>query len=60
MIEAGLQPYDHLALVAVVEGAGGRITDWQGKALGLESDGRVVAAATTALWAQALEEIASL
>ena len=60
VIEAGLQPYDHLALVAVIEGAGGRVTDWRGNALGPGSDGRVVAASTTALWEQALEALASL
>ena len=57
VIEAGLQPYDHLALVRVIEGAGGVITDWQGKALGLRSDGRVVAAATPLLWQAALDRL---
>ncbi len=55
VIEAGLQPYDYLALVAVIEGAGGIITDWEGRPLGLESDGRVIAAATPALHAAALK-----
>lgn len=44
MVEASLQPYDYLALVPVIEGAGGVITDWQGGRLGLESDGRIIAA----------------
>jgi fructose-1,6-bisphosphatase/inositol monophosphatase family enzyme len=44
MVEASLQPYDYLALVPVIEGAGGVITDWQGGQLGLESDGRILAA----------------
>lgn len=44
MVEASLQPYDYLPLVTVIEGAGGLITDWQGKKLGLHSDGRIVAA----------------
>ncbi len=43
-IEADMGVYDHLPLVAVVEGAGGVITDWAGRRLGLESDGRVLAA----------------
>ncbi|XDF34808.1 histidinol-phosphatase [Paracidovorax avenae] len=59
VVEAGLQPYDYLSLVCLVEGAGGRITDWQGRALTVESDGRVVAAATPALHAQALESLAT-
>lgn len=52
--EAGLQPYDFLSLVPVIEGAGGRISDWQGRALTLASDGRVLAAANESLWEQAL------
>ncbi len=42
-VEAQLQPYDFCALVPVVEGAGGVMTDWQGKPLTTASDGRVVA-----------------
>jgi fructose-1,6-bisphosphatase/inositol monophosphatase family enzyme len=34
------------------------ITDWAGEPLGLKSDGRVVAAATPALHAAALEALA--
>jgi histidinol phosphatase-like enzyme (inositol monophosphatase family) len=44
VIEATMGAYDYLPLVAVVEGAGGTITDWAGRSLGLESDGRVLAA----------------
>jgi inositol-phosphate phosphatase / L-galactose 1-phosphate phosphatase / histidinol-phosphatase len=58
VIEADLQPYDYLALVSVIQGAGGVITDWSGEPLGLKSDGRVVAAATPALHAQALRALA--
>jgi histidinol phosphatase-like enzyme (inositol monophosphatase family) len=43
-IEDDMGVYDYLPLVAVVEGAGGTITDWAGRPLGLESDGRVLAA----------------
>lgn len=57
VVEAGLQPYDYLSLVPVIEGAGGRISDWQGRALTLESDGRVLAAANTSLWEQALASL---
>lgn len=58
VVESGLQPYDFLALVPVIEGAGGVITDWQGRALHMGSDGRVVAAATLELQAQALAALA--
>src|SRR5262249_28594777 len=54
VVEAGLAPYDYLALVPVIEGAGGVITDWQGRPLGLASDGQVVAAATPELHRAAL------
>jgi histidinol phosphatase-like enzyme (inositol monophosphatase family) len=44
VIEDGLKLYDFAALVPIVEGAGGRMTDWQGRSLTMESDGRVIAA----------------
>ena len=55
VVEAGLKTYDFCALVPVVDGAGGRITDWQGGALGPRSDGRVVAAGDPRLHEKALE-----
>ena len=58
VVEAQLAPYDVLALVPIVEGAGGLITDWDGAPLSLESDGRVVAAATPALHEKALSMLA--
>ncbi|MHA1107687.1 MAG: histidinol-phosphatase [Alphaproteobacteria bacterium] len=53
--EADLKPYDFCALIPVVEGAGGIITDWQGRALDLASDGRVIAAGDAAVHLQAVE-----
>jgi inositol-phosphate phosphatase/L-galactose 1-phosphate phosphatase/histidinol-phosphatase len=58
VVEAGLKPYDYCALRPVVEGAGGIMTDWQGNALKLGSDGRVIAAANAALHAQAMKFLA--
>ncbi len=55
--EADMQPYDYLALVPVIEGAGGVVSDWQGRALGMESDGTVLAAANPALHALALAQL---
>src|SRR6202140_304219 len=54
VIEAGLKPHDYLALIPVIEGAGGRISDWHGAPLGAGSAGRglVLAAATEPLWRQ--------
>ena len=40
--------------LAVITGAGGLITDWQGRALDGNSDGRVVAAGDARLHAEAL------
>ena len=54
VVEAGLQPYDYLAPAGLVEAAGGIVTDWRGRALGLGSGGRVLAAATPMLHAEAL------
>jgi inositol-phosphate phosphatase/L-galactose 1-phosphate phosphatase/histidinol-phosphatase len=43
VVEARLQPYDYLAMAPIIEGAGGKCTDWQGKPLDMASDGRVCA-----------------
>ena len=56
VIEAGLHPYDVHAPIAVVQGAGGIMTDWQGRPC--HAGGRVIAAANPAIHAQALEILA--
>jgi histidinol phosphatase-like enzyme (inositol monophosphatase family) len=53
-VAVGQQPFDYLAVVPVVEGAGGCISDWAGKPLGLDSDGRILVTATPELHRQAL------
>jgi histidinol phosphatase-like enzyme (inositol monophosphatase family) len=55
VVEASLKPFDFMALLPVVRGAGGVMRDWDGKALTARSDGRVVAAANERLLHQALE-----
>ena len=55
VVEAGLKTYDYCALVPVVEGAGGRITDWEDSPLHADSDGRVIAAGDGRVHAEALE-----
>jgi histidinol phosphatase-like enzyme (inositol monophosphatase family) len=52
VIEAGLQPYDVQAPMAVVEAAGGLVTDWQGRRN--PQGGQVIAAANPAIHAEAL------
>ncbi|CAE6931901.1 Bifunctional phosphatase IMPL2, chloroplastic [Symbiodinium microadriaticum] len=58
VIEADLGIYDYCALVPVVICAGGRMTDWSGQPLTLQSHelsrGRVVAAANDTLWKAAV------
>lgn len=44
ILEASLKPYDFCAMVPIVEGAGGIVTDWYGASLDLGSDGRVLVA----------------
>jgi inositol-phosphate phosphatase/L-galactose 1-phosphate phosphatase/histidinol-phosphatase len=53
--EVSLKPYDWCALVPVIEGAGGIITDWEGRKLTISSGGRVLAAGDPRLHAQALK-----
>ena len=56
--EADLKPWDWAALVPVIEGAGGRITDWSGAPLRAEGDGRVLAVGDPALLAAAVAALA--
>lgn len=56
VVEAGLQPYDIQAPIAVIEAAGGLVTDWKG---GPAVDGgRVIAAANRGIHAAALDVLA--
>lgn len=52
VIEAGLNAYDITAPIAVIEAAGGIVTDWQGGPA--HHGGQVIAAANTAVHAEAL------
>lgn len=53
VVESGLQPYDIVALIPIIEQAGGVITRWDGGPA--EKAGDIVAAATPELHAAALE-----
>ncbi len=59
VVEADMDPYDFMALVPVVEGAGGMMTDWTGAPLALETDGRVIAAGDKRAHEAALELLAA-
>lgn len=53
VVEAGLQPYDIQAPIAVIQAAGGVVTDWRGGPA--HHGGRVLAAANPEIHAAALE-----
>lgn len=53
VVEAGLGIYDIVALVPVVENAGGSILDWRGNKVTLDTDGSVIAAGDKRLQAPA-------
>ena len=57
--ETTMKPWDWAALVPVVEGAGGRITDWSGNALRADGDGSVLAVGDPALLAPAIALLAA-
>jgi inositol-phosphate phosphatase/L-galactose 1-phosphate phosphatase/histidinol-phosphatase len=49
VVENSLKLYDFAALAPVIKGAGGLITDWQGRELDMRSDGSVLAAGDPAV-----------
>lgn len=55
VVDCNLQPYDYLPIVALIEAAGGLMTDWQGNPLNMHSDGRVLTAATPELLEQLIK-----
>lgn len=52
VVEAGLQPYDVAAPIAVIQAAGGVVTDWRGRPA--HGGGRILAAANPQIHAEAL------
>jgi histidinol phosphatase-like enzyme (inositol monophosphatase family) len=56
--ESTMNVWDWAALVTVVEGAGGRVTDWGGNVLHPGGDGRVLAVVDAALLPQAIRLLA--
>ncbi len=57
--EATMKIWDWAALVPVVEGAGGRVTDWRGAALTPASDGHVLAVGDPGLLPRAVAILAA-
>ena len=58
-IDVAFDPFDYLALVPVIRGAGGVITDWGGNPLTLGSGDRLVAAGDSRIHAQVLAMLAN-
>ncbi len=58
VVEAGLKVHDFVALVPVVEGAGGRMCDWHGDPLTGDSTGEVIAAGDPARIEEIVEALA--
>jgi myo-inositol-1(or 4)-monophosphatase len=52
--ESDLKVHDVMALIPIVEGAGGLITDWNGDAVRERFNGSILAACTPELHGQAL------
>ncbi len=60
VIEAGLKVYDWAAVVPVLEGAGGKVTDWRGQPLDLATaTGQVVAAGDAEAHREAIRLLAA-
>lgn len=59
VVDAGLKPYDILALVPIIEAAGGVITTWDGKPVTLTNFANVVAAGDKTLHSSALTILSS-
>jgi myo-inositol-1(or 4)-monophosphatase len=57
--ESDLKIWDWAALVPVIEGAGGRVTDWAGQTLHPGSDGRVIALGDAGLLTEAVQLLRS-
>ena len=57
VMEAGLKPFDFMALIPVIKNAGGIVTDWRANQMTLESSGQILACANLHLHQQCLEQI---
>ncbi len=57
VIESGLKPYDIVALIPIVEGAGGVITNWKGESAA--SGGAIIASCDRRIHDQALKLLAA-
>lgn len=59
-MDGRMQPYDYAALVPVITGAGGVITDWEGQPLDMRGRSRALAAANPALHRAAMQYLSGV
>ncbi|MDE0309502.1 MAG: hypothetical protein OXI60_06680 [Acidiferrobacterales bacterium] len=57
VMESDMKPYDMMALVPVVTGAGGVVTDWDGHPINIKSGSRILASSNERIHEQCLELI---
>jgi len=57
-IDVAFSAWDYMALIPVVQGAGGVFTDWQGRAAGLHTGSQYIAAGDARIHEQALKVLA--
>ena len=57
-IDVGFKAWDYMALIPVVQGAGGVFTDWEGRAAGLHTGSQYIAAGDPRIHEQALKILA--
>ena len=57
VIEDTLKAHDYMALLPIIEGAGGKVTDKYGKKININSEGSIVASANKDLHKQVIEII---
>jgi len=58
VVESGLEPYDMMALIPIIRGAGGMATNWQGSAPG--DCGRLIASGDEQLHSEVLKVLSSV
>jgi inositol-phosphate phosphatase/L-galactose 1-phosphate phosphatase/histidinol-phosphatase len=58
-VDGGLDPYDVFATAAIIEGAGGVVSDWAGKPIDLSWKGQIAAAGDRKLHGDALARLGS-
>jgi len=57
VVEAGLKLHDFAALVPIIEGSGGMMSDWAGEPLHANSDGHIIALGDPARLEDVLESL---